>query len=518
MASPDLSLKHDASSPTATICAYIDDHKTTSSTPQLRSQPQHDPEKLTNNIVDTPAQAQTLSRLRKNLILFVLSGAQFFDIYNSCAAIIALPTLGADLGFSPSALQWVLSAYTLTFAAFMLISGRLSDMFHPKPVFVAGFLVIGLLSIPIAASVNPIMTIVLRAFQGIGAAMNVPSAVAMISTSFPDHKERGRAYAIYGAFGAVGNCLGFIIGGVISSRTSWRWVFYVIAILVIPFALLSWFILPTHHDTTAKEKKGLDWSGVSSLTIGLILFVFAISQASVAGWQSAGVIAPLVLSIVMFAVFLLIEHIVKDPALPPRTWTNKNFTPLFFYGWSVYWWLFSCELQLVQIFTDLWHFSSLSAAVRCLPLGISGGATAMLTGYIASKMPRRLLLIGGQILMIVGTTLFALADDPSKYWSYIVPGMVLGNIGTAIGYVGCTIVVMEGVRKGEEGVVSAVMYTAYQIGATLGLAIVTSITLGINNHQGPDPSSQFKGYSIAFWSIVAMDGVAILVTLLFVRN
>ncbi|KAJ3735907.1 major facilitator superfamily domain-containing protein [Lentinula guzmanii] len=514
MSSTTVSLKLDAFSPTATIT--IDD--TALPDPRSKAEPSDDLEKSASSTINATSPERPLSSLRKSLILIVLSGAQFFDIYISCAAIIALPTLGADLGFSPASLQWVLSAYTLTFAAFMLISGRLSDMFHPKPVFVTGFLVIGLLSIPIAASVNPIMSIVLRAFQGIGAAMNVPSAIAMISTSFPNHKERSRAYAIYGAFGAIGNCLGFIIGGVISSRTSWRWVFYVIAILVIPFSLVSWFILPTHVNHTAKEKKGLDWPGVSSLTVGLVLFVFAISQASTAGWQSPGVVAPLVLSIVMCIVFLLIERIVKDPALPPRTWTNKNFTPLFFYGWSVYWWLFSSELQLVQVFTGLWHFTSLSAAVRCLPLGISGGTTAMLTGYIASKVPRRLLLVGGQVLMAIGAILFALANDPVKYWSHIVPGMVFGNIGVAIGYVGCTIVVMEGVREGEEGVVSAVMYTAYQIGATLGLAIVTSITLGVNNHQAVDPVSQFKGYSIAFWSTVAMDGVAILLTLFFVHN
>ncbi|KAE9402344.1 MFS general substrate transporter [Gymnopus androsaceus JB14] len=444
------SFREQVTSPTSTICA--DDMADDPS-----KSPLNDPEKSATSL----ASQKQLSTLRKGLQVSLLRISCC-----RCSTSVCYQ-LGADLGFSPAALQWVLSAYTLTFAAFLLISGRLSDIFHPKPVFVAGFLVIGLLSIPIAASVNPIMVIVLRAFQGIGAAMNVPSAVAMISMSFPDREERSRAYAVYGAFGAIGNCLGSIIGGVISSQTSWRWVFYVIAMLVIPFALVSWFILPTHTNHIAEERKNLDWPGVFSLTIGLILFVFAVSQAS---WKSPGIIAPLVLSIVMFGAFLLIEHIVKDPALPSRTWTNKNFTPLFFYAWSIYWWVFASELQLVQIFVDLWNFSSLSAAVRCLPLGISGGATSLLTGYIASKLPRRVLLVGAQVLMVVGATLFALADDPSKYWSHIVTGMVLGTAGVSLGYVGCTIVVMEDVREGEEGVVSAVMYTAYQVGATLGFA------------------------------------------------
>ena len=142
---------------------------------------------------------------------------------------------------------------------------------------------------------------VLEQTMMLGAAMNVPSAVAMISMSFPDRQERSRAYAVYGAFGAIGNCLGSIIGGVISSQTSWRWgklfrncihletslnsviVFYVIAMLVIPFALVSWFILPTHTNHIAEERKNLDWPGVFSLTIGLVLFVFAVSQASAIG-------------------------------------------------------------------------------------------------------------------------------------------------------------------------------------------------------------------------------------------
>ncbi|KAF5373033.1 hypothetical protein D9758_001641 [Tetrapyrgos nigripes] len=482
-----------------------------------------DIDEKTKGALDSDLEAKVdehqLSSLRKNLILAVLSGAQFFDIFNACAAIIALPALQADLSFDEGTIQWVLAAYTLTFAAFMLISGRISDMFHPKPVFVVGFLLIGVLSIPIGASVNPIMAIVLRAAQGIGAAMNIPSAIAMITSSFPDAAERGRAYAVYGAFGAVGNCLGFILGGVISSQASWRWIFYLLAILVIPFSVVSWFILPGATSSVEKtQKKSLDWPGVASLTVGLILFVFAISEGSASGWNSARVIAPLVISIFAFAGFLVIERIVKDPALPPRTWTNKNFTPLFFYGWSIYWWVFATQMQLVEVFTSLWGISTLSAALRCLPLGIAGGTTAYLTGIFAPKVPRLVLLVSGQLFMGVGSILFALADEQSKYWSHVVPGMIIGMIGLGTAYVACTIVVMEGTRKGEEGVVSAVMYTSYQVGATLGLAVVASITLGVNTKVtvGGDVN-EFAGYAASFWSLLGLNGVATLIALLFVR-
>ncbi|KAJ7592828.1 major facilitator superfamily domain-containing protein [Mycena floridula] len=460
-----------------------------------------------------------LSSLRKSLILLVLSGALFFDIYNACAVITALPTLGKDLGFSSSSLQWVVSGYTLTFAAFMLVSGRLSDIFHPKPVFVAGFLVVGVLAIPIGASVNPIMMIVLRAIQGIGAAMNTPTAVAMVSTTFPNPKEQSRAYAVYGAVGAVGNVAGFVIGGVLTDRLSWRWVFYLLAIIVIPFAAASWFILPTHENHQHEEKPTIDWPGVFSLTVGLILFVFGISEGSGSQWATPRVIVPLVLSIVMFAAFFFIERIVKSPALPPATWSNKNFLPLFFYAWSVYWWVFGVQVQFVEVFMDMWGMTALSAAIHCLPMGISGGISSFLTGRFGQMVPKKILLVTGQALMAVGAILFALADSKDKYWSHIVPGMIIGMFGLAMSYVGCTITMMEGARSGEEGVVGAMMYTSYQIGATLGLAVISSITIGVNAHVvSQDPSVLFKGYQASFWSLLGLNGIMALVALIFVRN
>ncbi|KAK7041511.1 hypothetical protein VNI00_009381 [Paramarasmius palmivorus] len=460
-----------------------------------------------------------MTTLRKYIILFVVSGVQFFDIFNACAAIIALPEIEKALGFTQSSIQWVLSAYTLTFAACMLISGRVCDIFHPKPVFLTGCFIVGLLAIPLGASVNPIMTIVLRAVQGIGAAMTIPSAVSMVTTTFPDPNERGRAYAIYGAFGAVGNALGFVLGGVISSQASWRWVFYLIAIIITPFAIAAWFVLPNpKSEDKSTQGKTLDWPGVATLTAGLVLFVYAITEAGSAGWSSPRVLATLIISIFLFGGFLLVERIVSDPAFPPRTWFNKNFTPLFFYAWTVYWWLFAIELQLVQVFMNLWHVSSISAAIRCIPLGITGGITAYLVGLFAPKMPRIPLLVSGQVLMGVGSVLFALADTEDKYWSHVVPGIIVGTSGLSLAYVGSTIVVMEGAQAGQEGVVSAVIYTAYQIGATLGLAIVTSITVALNQGRAADPISQHVGYAASFWSILGANGVGIFITLLFVRN
>ncbi|TFK33520.1 major facilitator superfamily domain-containing protein [Crucibulum laeve] len=443
-----------------------------SSCPTLQGN--HDEEKgstkeISSNAVDVSKGPTSLTPLRKILILSILCAAQFFDIFNAVASIVSLPQISEDLNFKPGTIQWILSGYTLTFASFMLVAGRIADILHPKPVFTAGFLVIGILSIPVGASVNPIMAVIFRALQGIGAAMNVPSAMALISLYFSEADQRSRAYAIYGASGAVGNVLGVVVGGVLTASASWRWVYYLLAIAMSPLAVASWFILPTHQTPPSTSRRSVDWPGVFSLTAGLTLFVFAITEGSAGGWKSARVIVTLVLSIVLLTTFLVIERIVKDPAFPTRTWSNKNFTPLFFYAWSIYWSIFVSEMQLVEIFSTLWHESALLSAVRCIPMGLTAVIASPLVGTYAPRLSRRFLLVGGQIISVAGVVLFALADTRDKYWSHIVPGMIVDMVGLSLSYVACTTVVMEGARPGEEGVVGAVMNTAYQIGATIGL-------------------------------------------------
>ena len=246
------------------------------------------------------------------------------------------------MDFTPGALQWVLAAYTLTFAAFQVPSGRLSDLYHPKPIFCIGYLALGIFSVLCAVSVHPIMLIVFRAISGIGAAMTIPSAIAMIVQTFPDPTEQSTVLGIYGAFGAVGTCTGFIIGGVVSAKASWRWAFYIITIAAIPFSVVAFFFLPT-TTLAGKEKRDLDLPGISTLIVALILFVYALSDGSDQGWGSPQIIVTLILSIVVFVAFFFVERVTKDPAVPPRLWRIKNFAPMFFYSLRYVEHLFMCQ-------------------------------------------------------------------------------------------------------------------------------------------------------------------------------
>ncbi|KIJ40339.1 hypothetical protein M422DRAFT_173980 [Sphaerobolus stellatus SS14] len=421
----------------------------------------------TRNADNSP---QPLGTIRKMAILIVLCSAQFFDIFNAVSTIIALPQISDDLHFAGGALQWVVTAYTLTFAAFLLFAGRLSDIYHPKPVFCFGYVMVGILSILCGVSVQPIMLIVFRAIQGIGAALTFPSALAMIAQYFPLEKEKNRAFAIFGACGAVGNVLGFIIGGVLTAKASWHWIFYVVGIIVTPFSVLSFFALPKQIIKAPAERRKLDWQGVVALAGGLILFVYGISDGNDAGWNRPQIIVTLIFSVIFIIGFFFIERTVREPAVPPRIWTTHNFLPLFLYCWSIYWYLNGVEVQLIEIFQDLWGWSALSSALHCIPIGVVGGIGTNIAGAIANYFPRRVLLIGGQVLMAVSVVLYALADTPDKYWSHVLPAMIIGMLGISTGYVGANIFIMGGAAKGEEGVIGAMMNTAFQLGATVGLA------------------------------------------------
>jgi len=456
--------------------------------------------------------------LRKVAILVVLSSAQFFDIFNACASIASLPSIGRDLNFTLGMLQWVLAAYTLTFGAFQVPAGRLSDLYHPKPVFVLGYLTVGVFSVVCGVSVHPIMLLVFRAVSGIGAAMTIPSAISMIVQAFPDPEEQSRALGIYGAAGAVGNSIGFVLGGVLTAKASWRWVFYLIGIATIPFAILAYFFLPKVAVQQPQTKRSVDMPGIAVLTGALILFVYAVSDGGAAGWGSPQIITTLILSVVFFIGFFVVERFVQDPAIPSRLWFNKNFAVMFFYAWSVYWNLMSSELLLVQVFQDLFFWSPLKAALHFLPFGITGGIFASLTGAYGSLVPRRVLLVAGQLCMAIGTILFALADTEDKYWSYVFPGMLINMIGICLAYVGASVTMMAGAPKGEEGVVGAVLYTSFQIGSTIGIAVVSSIALSVNEKLPVDALSQHQGYAASFWSILGMHGIMIVISFLFVRD
>ncbi|KAL5525108.1 hypothetical protein ACEPAF_8977 [Sanghuangporus sanghuang] len=387
-----------------------------------------------------------LSGFRRRLLVPLLCSAQFFDIAVSSSTIIAIPKIGGALDFKPSELQWVVGAYTLTFASFQLIRGRLTDIYHAKPIFVSGVAIVGIFSILCAVGVHPIMLIVFRAVHT-------------------------------------------------RDRISWRWVFYLMTIMILPLCAFSALALPgSNISERADKNRKIDIPGVGVVTACLILF-YAISDSSHSCWDKPQIITTLVLSVVCGVAFFFVEYRVADPAVPPRTWRTPNVVPLFVYALSIYWFLYGSELQRVEIFQDIFGWSP--------------------TRFFVALQ----LLFVGQIFMAASVVLFALGDSPDKYWSHIFPGMIVGMIGIGIAFVGVSVAVMASAPAGEEGVVGALVNTSIQLGATIGLAIMTTISIGVNNRLPLDvPASRlFKGYQDAFWSLLGFQCLMAVISVAFVK-
>ena len=177
------------------------------------------------------------------------------------------------------------------------------------------------------------MLLVFRACAGLCAATTVPTSMSIIVQTFREPKEKSRVLGIFAASGGVGNCVGLIVGGVLSAHVSWRWIYYLLALCIIPFSVASVFVLPNIVQPKHDTKRSLDLPGVGILTAALILFVYAISDGNARGWSSPLIIATLVPSAILLIVFFLVERYIRDPAVPPRTWRIRNFTPLFIYAW-----------------------------------------------------------------------------------------------------------------------------------------------------------------------------------------
>ncbi|KAG8734428.1 hypothetical protein FRC12_018535, partial [Ceratobasidium sp. 428] len=313
-----------------------------------------------------PKSITSVPQWLKYLLLAFFCLGQFLDTFNNSAVLPALPIITRSIDLTESDAVWLLAAYQATFASFLLISGRVSDVYSPKPVFIVGTIFFGTISLGAGFVNGRIVLIVLRALQGIGASLTIPSALGMLVQIFPEPTEQARAISMFAASAAIGNILGTIIGALFVQYASWRWVFWIIAVVALPIAIACIFLIPTtprRDDTKASQ---LDFVGVSTLTAAIILFVYALTTGSVSPWASAGVLVPLFISVALVAAFFVWEARVdeKNAALPPKLWFYPNFVVLFAVALVPYFWWIQVYLTFVPYWQEVLHWSSIMTGVK----------------------------------------------------------------------------------------------------------------------------------------------------------
>ncbi|KAG6907256.1 hypothetical protein DXG01_009676 [Tephrocybe rancida] len=467
--------------------------------------------------------AERALSLKSYVLLLLFSSAQLLDLANVTSSVIALPDIAQDLDLAASESQWVVNAYTLTFGAFLLTGGRFSAVYGPKALFIAGFTVVGLGALVCGFAVNAPMLFVIRALQGIGAAMTIPSAITMIVLLFPNRGEQDRALGLFAGFGAVGNMGGLIIGGTIAEKVGWRWSFWIMAMVILPMCLVAFFLSPSPERSRSSSDvyKNMDWAGLFLITACTLLFVFAVTEGNVRGWRSKEVLAPLIVSILLLPLFGYVESIATEPLIPSWIWTLPTFTPLFFYVLSIYAYLNILVFQMSEIFQHVWNVTAINAAIRILPFCFAALIATVGAGMTTAYVSPRWVLVGCQLLTLVGAILFAFAETKATYWPLVVPSFILMGIANPTGFVFSNISMLRaplfkpGVDLSETtALVGAIFNANLQIGSSVGLAIVTAITA----ETGHGDPSNFTGYKNGWWFVAGLAGFEAVVAAVSLRG
>ncbi|KAG2070574.1 MFS general substrate transporter [Suillus decipiens] len=437
----------------------------------------------------------------------------FLDSFNTSALFSAIPALEVSMGMTESQSTWIMSAFGLTFASFLLISGRISDVYNPKIAFIWGVSGLGVMSL-CAGFVNEIIPlVVLRALTGIASAMTIPSALTLLVNVFPDPLEQARAMGLFGGCAAVANVLGLTIGAMFVQWASYHWVFWFVAIVAVPAALACVVIIPPeisntkdHVEPAQARWKGLDVLGVSILTVALILFIFAVTSGSTDGWASVTVLVPLIISILMIIGFFYWETLipVDRAAIPPRTWFYNNFSVLFAVALLPFlWWC-----TVFTIFSTLWQnvfeWSAISSAVHMFPLGVASFAMSF-TGPLSRIFSPKWMILTGLSFCMVGTVLLALGGGSQDYWSYIFPAFSLGSSGAMLTYTHTLIAIFQSAPSAMAGTVGAIFNGALQFGTAIGLAGVSSIETSVEAIHGG--SHEYEGRAAAFWFLFTIISI-----------
>ena len=438
----------------------------------------------------------------KNLALLLLATTQFVIVIDAAIVNVALPSIGAHLHFSRDDLSWVVNAYTLTFGGFLLLGGRLADLLGRRRMFMMGLVLFSLASFAGGIAQSEPWLIAARAVQGLGAAIVSPAALSIITTTFAEGPERNRALGIWGAVAGAGGAAGVLLGGILTSGLSWRWVLFVnVPIGIAAAAFAPRFLAESRAEDQANT---FDLPGAVTVTAGLSLLVYAVVDAVNAGWGSTATLVRLAGAALLLIAFVVIELRQRHPLVPfsifrLRTLRGANVVGLLI-GMSLFSMFFFISLYL----QDVLHFSPIKTGVSYLPLAIGIILSAGLASQLVTRLGFKPPLIAGLLLIAGALVWFAqVPGTGGSYWADVFGPSLLAAVGLGFSFVPVTIAAVSGTNPHQAGLASGLINTSQQIGGALGLAILATIANSRTQslfHAGVHTTSVAltKGYDRAF--------------------
>ncbi len=414
---------------------------------------------------------------------------------------VALPSIRADLGFTEASLAWVVNAYLLTFGGFLLLGGRLGDIYGHRLMFLAGIVLFTGASLACGVAGSQEMLVVARAVQGLGGAVVSAVSLSLIMTLFTEPADRAKAMGVFGFVASGGGTLGVLLGGVLTDVLSWHWIFLVNIPIGIVVFLLSLRLLPTSTGVAATGK--LDVAGAITVTSALMIAVYAIVNGNDVGWTTARTLGLLGASAVLMIAFLLIESRVESPLVPLRLFKLRNLATANGVGvlWSaaMFAWFFLSALYLQLVL----GYSPLQVGLAFLPTTIIMGAFSLgLSAKLVMRYGIRTPLGVGMLLATAGLVLFARAPVDGNLFVDVFPSMVLLGLGAGIAFNPLLLAAMGDVEPHEAGLASGVVNTAFMMGGALGLAVLASVAAHRTQTltaSGEDAITALNGgYHVAF--------------------
>ena len=463
----------------------------------------------------SPARAAAGPDPRRWRALAVLAAMQFMLVLDVTVVTVALPRIQHDLHFSHAGLAWVINGYVLMAGGFLLLGGRLADMFGRRRMFLAGVVVFGAASAVCGAAVSPAMLVSSRFVQGTGEALAGPAALGMIPLLFPDSRERMKALGVWGGIAALGGTFGTVISGALTN-VDWRWIFY-INIPVVLFALL---IAPRVLPESRMDRAGhrIDVPGALLVTGGLVGAVYGLLQGASHPWGSWHVLVPLLGGAVLLAAAVAWETRAAEPLIPLRFFTNRTRVTSNVLSLGLMAAFLGYVFLLTLFMQQVLGYSPLRTGVLYLPLGIGIGAGLGLSTALMPRMGVKTMLAIGFLGSAVGLLLASGISVSSSYATGILPGLIVFGVFTGICYPGLINGALHQVTGQDSGLASGVQTAMQQIGSALGLATLVTLALryaGDRIRQGVPPAAALThGYALSFRVgaiVLAVAGLLVLV-------
>jgi EmrB/QacA subfamily drug resistance transporter len=486
---------------------------------------------MTTSLQKAPTRASSstagTTHTRRWWILAVLGVAQLMVVLDATVVTIALPTAQTDLGFSDNARQWIVTGYALAFGSLLLIGGRIADVVGRKWVLLVGLLGFALASAVGGAAVNVGMLITARAVQGVFAALLAPVILSLLTTTFTEPEERGKAFGVFGAIAGAGASIGLLLGGFLTEYANWRWTMFVNLIFAAVALVGSWLLID--HSKSAHRAK-LDLPGTIVVSAGLFALVYGFSHAETDGWANGVTIGLLVGAGVLLVAFVVLQQRVAHPLLPLRIVLDRNRGGAYLAMFMAAAGMFAVFLFLTYYLQTSLGYSAVRTGAAFLPMTGSLIVVASIAStLLVTRVSSRVLIPAGMLIAALGMYLLTSIGLTTGYASHVLPSTILLGVGLGLTFAPGFNLATLGVDASDSGVASATVNTMQQVGGSVGTALLNTIAATAastyatahvataGNVQLLQANAAIHSYTTAFWWAAAIFAVGAALTALVLQ-